>query len=71
MTIFVCLCGNTKTDQPYNSANRNKWICPQCVNQEYSGPRGEMVDAGDLKFPANRRGGSTPSVGTIIKRRAI
>ena len=94
MTIFVCLCGKTKTDQPYNSANRHKWVCPTCVSTELAARelfdarphrhpngripewdiqpedikevfrqsvRGGMVDAGDLKFPADRRGGSSPS----------
>jgi hypothetical protein len=34
MTIFVCICGKTKTDQPYNSANRHKWVCHTCVSTE-------------------------------------
>lgn len=34
MTIFVCDCGRTKTDQPYNSANKHKWICGACRQTE-------------------------------------
>lgn len=79
MTIFVCLCGNSKTDQPYSSANRHKWICPLCRSQEYNqlsgdSARGGMVDARDLKSLADRRGGSSPpgrTSGTPLTGRTI
>ena len=79
MTIFVCLCGKTKTGQPYNSANRHKWVCPQCRETELApligtgdynnksmgidSARGGMVDARDLKSLASGRRGGSSPSG--------